>query len=157
MKFEVKVHKDYIETEIIIKTNSQIKVNKILNKLEGDFKGEYIFLNIPTGSGYERIPTREITYIEIYGSDLEIHLLSGEVIKIKGRLYQILEDLNPGVFIQITKSSVVNTDYIRKIESTFSGNMSAILRTGKSVVISRRYWKNLKELLFEKIEEEENE
>ena len=69
-----------------------------------------------------------------------------ETIETTGRLYQVLESLNDD-FIQVSKHSIINLDYLQSIESGFAGNMVAILKNGVKADVSRRYLPELEKEL----------
>ena len=64
------------------------------------------------------------------------------VVKTTGRLYQVLENLSDD-FVQVSRHSVINLNYLESLESGFAGNMVAILAEGLKTNVSRRYLPDL--------------
>ena len=74
-----------------------------------------------------------------------VHTQSGEY-QTKQKLYEILDTLKAQPFVQISKSVIVNIDFVKSVSAEFSGNYSLKLKTGKEVLtISRKYFKEFKE------------
>ncbi len=83
----------------------------------------------------------ELIKVEVQGTSLTYYTLS-EVVKTTGRLYQVLENLNED-FVQVSRHSVINLNYLESLESGFAGNMVAILAEGLKTEVSRRYLPDL--------------
>ena len=79
--------------------------------------------------------------VEVQGTSLTYYTL-GEVVKTTGRLYQVLENLNDN-FVQVSRHSIINLNYLESLESGFAGNMVAILAKGLKTDVSRRYLRDL--------------
>lgn len=69
-----------------------------------------------------------------------------QVVKANGRLYQVLENLSED-FVQVSRHSIINLNYLESIESGFAGNMVAMLAVNLRSDISRRYLVNLERKL----------
>lgn len=63
----------------------------------------------------------------------------------KGRLYKFLEKNNYESFVQVSKSCVINIKQLVKLETSFSGNMIAFMKSGKTVTVSRGFLPKLKQ------------
>lgn len=67
------------------------------------------------------------------------HLLRQSMIQLEARL-------DPVMFVRIHRSTIVNIDRIREIQALTSGDSKIFLRDGTSLVLSRTYRKNLRDL-----------
>lgn len=88
---------------------------------------------------------KEIEMIEVRESELEIYVMSGEVIQTKGQLNKLYEKLDKELFAIASKSSVINIDYLHNLEVSFSGNMMAELVSGRKTLVTRRFIKEVKQ------------
>ena len=55
--------------------------------------------------------------------------------------------LDPGVFVRIHRSAIVNIDRIKELQPLFSGEYSVHLENGTKLTLSRNYKDKLFELL----------
>ena len=92
------------------------------------------------------LPTNEIVAIEVYGDQLSVHTRQ-EVYQSRGQLKTVLAKLDPQAFIQVTKSSLLNINYLTSLEASFSGNMTAFMGNNMKLTVSRKYLPALKRLL----------
>ena len=73
-----------------------------------------------------------------------------EVYQTRYKLYE-LEDMLPGVFMRVSKSTILNTDQIYSIDRNLTASsVVAFLNTHKKVYVSRYYYKPLTQKLEEK-------
>ena len=101
------------------------------------------------GATYQ-IGSDQIRFIETTGEDtLMIHVES-ESYTTKARLYE-LECILPGNFTRISRSVIVNLEWIRSYKPLLNGLMEAICDNGEKVDISRRYLTGLKDRLREEM------
>ena len=88
---------------------------------------------------------KEVIYFESFDGKVLVHTQSGEY-QTKQKLYEVLDTLKAQPFVQISKSVIVNIDFVKSVSAEFSGNYSLKLKTGKEVLtISRKYFKEFKE------------
>lgn len=92
------------------------------------------------------LPTSDILAIEVYGDQLSVHT-SSDVYQSRGQLKTMLAKLDPQAFIQVTKSSLLNINYLTSLEASFSGNMTAFMANHMKLTVSRKYLPDLKRLL----------
>ncbi|MFV0424109.1 MAG: LytR/AlgR family response regulator transcription factor [Bacilli bacterium] len=100
---------------------------------------------VKSSDSYQIVKINEIECIEVFGDMITI-ITKEEEIKFRGRLYKVLEELNSSNFAQVSKSAVININYLIKLEALFSG-MVAVLESGNKVSVSRSYLKELKNSL----------
>ena len=85
-------------------------------------------------------------FFETSGNQIHAHTLD-DVYYVKYRLYE-LEDLLPGNFMRVSKSTILNTDRIYSITKNLAtANTVSFVNTYKQVFVSRYYYRALKEKL----------
>lgn len=139
------INKELSHTNVTIETNDKTTGNDIYNHLE-QFTIPTKKLNIKTQNGIYMIDKENIIFAEIFDKKITIQTTE-ETLETRLPLNTLYESLNHQTFIQISKSSIINIDYIKKIDPSFSGNFFATLKNGEKVSISRRYVKNLSKAL----------
>lgn len=127
---------DEIEVEVRASAESGI-VKRLINYLNNFGKKERNLLPVKTSERIVTVKRNELIKVEVQGTRLTYYTVS-EVVKTTGRLYQVLENLNDD-FVQVSRHSVINLDYLESLENGFAGNMVAILAEGLKTDVSRRY------------------
>lgn len=94
---------------------------------------------IRTSSRLEKIPYKEIYYIERDGKNASITTMSG-VSRVRKSLQQVYEELGGEEFIYIDRGCIVNMIHIMQIR----GGM-AVLKNGVSLPVSRSHLQEVKE------------
>lgn len=149
MKIRIEVDKEIQEDEVIIKckqlnddvTNIQKALTDILSK-----KAQIIFYK--NNSEYY-IPLSEILFFETEESSISAHTIDN-IYQVKYKLYE-LEDILPNNFMRVSKSTILNIDYIYSITKNLtSSSIVEFQNTHKKVYVSRHYYKLLKFKLLEK-------
>lgn len=131
---------DEIEVEVRASAESGI-VKRLINYLNNFGKKERNLLPVKTSERIVTVKRNELIKVEVQGTRLTYYTVS-EVVKTTGRLYQVLENLNDD-FVQVSRHSVINLDYLESLENSFAGNMVAILAEGLKTDVSRRYLPDL--------------
>ena len=93
---------------------------------------------IQTNSRLEKIPYKDIYYIERDGKNASISAVGG-VSKVRKSLQQVYENLNAEEFIYIDRGYIVNIIHIMQIK-----NGMAVLKNGVSLPISRTHLQEVK-------------
>lgn len=94
---------------------------------------------IQTNSRLEKIPYKEIYYIERDGKNASINAGSG-ITKVRKSLGQVYEELGAEEFIYIDRGCIVNMIHIMRVKDGM-----AILKNGVSLPISRSHLQEVKE------------
>lgn len=102
-------------------------------------------LTVFFGKQAQRIPLREIRYLESCHKRLTIHTTQGECICTQ-RLADVLSALPQSDFFQVHQSFVVNDRYVRRIHYDHLS-----LDDGTELPISQQFRKQVRELLFRRI------
>lgn len=72
--------------------------------------------------------------------------MNNKSLKLDHRLYQI-EEIVSSVFVRISKSEIINLDYIDHLKLETNGMVQLIMKNGNTTYASRRYLKTIKERL----------
>lgn len=131
---------DEIEVEVRA-SDKNITVKRLLTYLNKFGKKERNLLPVKTSERIVTVKRDELIKVEVQGTSLTYYTVS-EVVKTTGRLYQVLENLNDD-FVQVSRHSAINLNYLESLESGFAGNMVAILAEGLKTDVSRRYLPDL--------------
>ena len=94
---------------------------------------------IQTNSRLEKIPYREIYYIEREGKNARITAANG-ISKVRKSLQQVYEELGTEEFLYIDRGCIVNIIHIMQIKDSM-----AVLKNGVSLPISRSHLQGVKE------------
>lgn len=92
------------------------------------------------------IPMEEIYFFETEGREIRAHT-ADRIFFCGHKLYE-LEELLPGCFMRVSKSTIVNLDYIHSITRNLtSSSMVEFRGSRKKALVSRSYYKLLLERL----------
>ena len=128
----------------------------IFSRLDGDrpaaaaeAAAEPVAGHIPSALPLRRIAVRkkerevlvaveDIDWIEASGNYAILHVGS-ERHEIRSTLTRLESELDPGNFVRVHKSSIVNIARVREVEPWFNGDYRIHLQDGTVVALSRRY------------------
>lgn len=151
MKAQLNVHlkmdTSATETDVTINTYDQefgVNLLKYIQQYETTSPSSKI--GIKTSQGVYLIAKSDIIFAEIFDKQLTI-VTTEAAYTTRMTLHRLQETLPNRQFIQISKSSIVNIEHITKVAPSFSGNLYATLSNQQKVTISRRYVKNLTQIL----------
>ena len=127
----------------LVKPVSDEKLYTILNEVLEDLEATTevnAFIMIEVSGNKQRIPVDRITYIEVQGHYIHIHISDGDCIKIKESFNGILERIQSqkNVMVQCHRSYAVNITYVEKI-----GRTECVLSDGSVLPVSRNSYKEL--------------
>lgn len=108
-------------------------IEKIIKILQYRNKGIGVILDFKSEYQNIRVDSDNIEYIESYGHHLLIHTESA-TFKVREKISNILEKLEPLGFIRVHKSYIINKTYI-KVKSSNEINMIS----GVSIPIGNKY------------------
>lgn len=66
------------------------------------------------------------------------------------RLYQLLQELEPAGFVQVSKFCILNLNVLESIRPLMNSRMEATLSNGEKVNVTRKYVKTIREKLLER-------
>lgn len=112
------------------------------------YKGERQKLVIQDGRNpIQLIPFQDILWIDAAGDYMCVHTPQ-ETHVMRARLKSLIQERLPDCFVQIHKSTVVNLNYIDRLEPLNNTEFRLFLNTGKELKVSRTYAKELKQRLI---------
>ena len=149
MKIKIEIDESLSEDEVLIRcrglteqvTEIQKAVSLVVNTSQ-----RFVFYR---GNTEYYLALDEILFFETDGDGINAHTRDN-IYQTKYKLYE-LEDLLPGCFMRISKSSIVNTNHIYSISRNLTASsVVAFAGTHKQVYVSRYYYKPLVNKLEEK-------
>ena len=146
MKVKIEIDSGLEEAEVVIRCNrlddSVINLQNYITE-QGDGQ-RCISLHIGETAYY--IPIEEIYFFETEGKVIHAHT-ADKIFEADYKLYE-LEELLPGRFMRISKSTIINLDYIYSITRNLTAS-SVVEFTGskKIAMVSRAYYKALTDRL----------
>ena len=148
MKIKIEIDDGLAEEEIVIRCKSLNEDVISIQKRITDAVNSRIQLEVTRGEKEYYITIDEILFFETDSSGVVVHT-ANQIYETKYRLYE-LEDLLPGNFIRVSKSTILNSARVRAIHKNITGASEVEFNgTTKKVFVSRNYLK----LLLEKLEE----
>lgn len=147
MKVEFKKDESlHDEIRVEVKSAEQDStINKLLAYISKFDKQERSLLPIKTSDRIVTIKMNTLIKIEVQATSLTYYT-TAEVVKTTGRLYQVLEVLNDN-FVQVSRHSIINLNYLESIENGFAGNMIVRLANNLKTDVSRKYLPELEKEL----------
>ena len=98
-------------------------------------EGRHVFLNAD-----------EIEWMEAVGKEVRFHL-GARVLVARETMNGLEERLDPGVFVRVHRSAIINRMHIREMQPWFKGDYVFVLRAGARVVSGRTYRSAVQRLL----------
>lgn len=149
MKIKIEIVESIKENEIIVRCkefNDEVsQVQKVLNDIIVK-KNQIIFYKDDTEYFF---PIENILFFETESNSISAHTVD-DVFSVKYKLYK-LEELLPGHFMRISKSTILNINHIFSISRNLTASsLVEFKNTHKKVYVSRYYYKPLKIKLLEK-------
>ncbi|WP_423831854.1 LytTR family DNA-binding domain-containing protein [Streptococcus equinus] len=103
-------------------------------------------LPVKTAMRTELLRVSDLILIDVDGSSLILETRHGRLVT-NDRLYKFRARLNNPDFVQVSKHAVLNINHLKALESSFSGNMLALLTNDIKTDVSRRYLSDLEKVL----------
>lgn len=146
MKIRIEIDTELLEDEVIIRCRElDDKVVSLQNLLaEHSNTGKYILLTKAETEYY--VPIKDIYFFETEGKLIRAHT-ADKIFDAPFRLYE-LEEMLPGGFMRISKSTIANLDYIYSITRNLTASSVVEFReSNKKALVSRSYYKAVVERL----------
>ena len=148
MKIKIEIDEDLQEEEIVIRCKSLDDDVISIQKRITDAVNSRMQLEVSKGEKEYYITVDEIFFVETDSSGVVVHT-SKDIYETKLRLYE-LEEILPGNFIRVSKSTILNASKVRAIHKNITGASEVeFMGSSKKVFVSRNYFK----LLIAKLEE----
>lgn len=145
LNVQLKIDKTTAQTDVTINTNDAEIGANLLNYIQ-QFEATSNKVGIKTEEGVYLLTKSDIIFAEIFDKQLTI-VTKEATYETRMTLKSLQQVLTDQQFVQVSKSSLVNIDYITKVAPSFSGNLYATFTNHQKVIISRRYVKNLMQSL----------
>ncbi|WP_334330471.1 LytTR family DNA-binding domain-containing protein [Companilactobacillus sp. HBUAS59699] len=145
MKIKIDISPEYHEKEIVIRSP---KDDEELAKLVNDIQNIEDSLNQINGYIGETVYSlnlKDILFFETNDRNVFAHTTNNAFL-IHYRLYELEENL-PDNFLRISKSSILNLNEIVSLTRSVTGNLIQFKNTYKTLYVSRRFLKELKNRL----------
>lgn len=149
MRVKIEMVNGLAETEVLIRCGqldeSVVMLQDFIVK-QGSGKR---CLPLSRGDTEYYVPIEQIYFFETEGKEIFAHTAE-QLFECPYKLYE-LEELLPGGFMRISKSTIANLDYIYSVTRNLTASSEAEFRgSNKSVMISRSYYKAVRERLRER-------
>ncbi|WP_455543539.1 LytTR family DNA-binding domain-containing protein [Intestinibacter sp.] len=149
MKIRIEVDANIKEDEVIIKCKQLNDDVTDIQKALTDILSKKIQIIFYKDNSEYYIPVSKILFFETDESSINAHTVDS-IYQVKYKLYE-LEDILPNNFMRVSKSTILNIDYIYSITKNLtSSSIVKFQNTHKKVYVSRHYYKLLKFKLLEK-------
>ena len=87
----------------------------------------------------------QIVYLETADNRVRVHT-AAETYESRQKLYELMDQLGALSFVQVSKSTIVNLNFVKSIQAEFSGNYLIKLKNRKeTLTLSRKYFREFKE------------
>jgi len=113
------------------------KKKDYLERIPVPCKGRFLFFNV-----------RDLEWIEAEGNYLRLHGNGGSHL-VRGNMNEMEAKLDPGRFMRIHRSTIVNLQRIRELQPWFHGHHRVVMTSGQELKLSR-YQKDKLRLLLGK-------
>lgn len=149
MKIRIEIDENIIEDEIIIRAPVlDERVQNIQRAVVEAASAEQKLLFFKGETTYY-MPLQEILFFETEGANIRAHT-KDDIYGARYRLYE-LEEMLPGYFMRVSKSTILNTRHIYAMTRSLSASCVVEFKgTHKQVYVSRHYYKPLRNRLEEK-------
>ena len=149
MRVKIEIEEGLIENEVIIRCGClDDEIISLQNAISKQNNGKQCLALCDGGTDYY-IPMNEIYFFETEGREIRAHT-ADKIFACAYKLYE-LEELLPGGFMRISKSTIPNLDYIYSITRNLTASSLAEFKdSNKTVMVSRSYYKAVLERLRER-------
>lgn len=149
MKIRMEIDEDACEDEIIIHCKELTDEIISLQRQVAEAVQLKMQLSVTNGEAEYYLPIEDILFLESNGSMVAVHT-KNHIFESRKRLYE-LEELLPGSFMRISKSTILNTTKIWAIHKNITGASEVELAgSNKRAYVSRSYIRALMSKLEEK-------
>ncbi|KRK80792.1 LytTR family DNA-binding domain-containing protein [Companilactobacillus nodensis] len=134
------------EIDVTVKAaNFSNEVQELMKKLE-ELNSKFSVVPLSVDDRVVMVQIDQIIAIEVFENELTIYTHEN-VYRLRGQLKKMVERINDGNFVQISKNTVINLNHLDSLETAFSGNMTAFLTDDLKFSVSRKYLTELKRQL----------
>lgn len=149
MKIKVEIDENVKEEEIILRCRELNDETIAIQKRIAEAVNEGMKLTVTRGESEYYLNLQEILFFETAGAAVAVHTVN-QIYTTHQRLYE-LEEILPGIFLRVSKSTILNTGRIRSVRKNITGASEVEFDgTAKKAFVSRSYFKLLTDKLEEK-------
>lgn len=149
MKIRIEIDESVTEDEVIIRSSSLNDQVAAIQKAVSDVVNVSQKFPFYKGNTEYYLTLYEILFFETDETGIVAHTKT-DMYQTRYKLYE-LEDMLPGVFMRVSKSTILNTNHIYSISRNLTASsVVAFAGTHKQVYVSRNYYKPLINKLEEK-------
>lgn len=146
MRVKIEIDTCLEEPEVIIRCNSLDETILNLQSYISEQGGGKRCIQLYRGETAYYVPVGEIYFFETEGKEIHAHTAE-QLFDTPLKLYELEEQLPPG-FMRISKSTIVNLDYIYSITRNLTASsVVEFAGSNKKALVSRGYYKALVERL----------
>jgi two-component system LytT family response regulator len=128
------------------KSDGQSQLSALIESLAGKTSKYLKQVTIRNGNRIFLVKSEEIDWIEAERNYVRIHS-KGQTYLRRESIGNIESQLDPARFRRIHRSTIVNLDSVRELQSAKSGEYKVILRMGAELTLSRNFHSNMSEFL----------
>jgi len=149
MKIRIEIEDKLKEAEIIIRSSVLDEEVQKIQRAVADIVSMEQRLVFYKGDTSYYLPLEDVLFFETEESEVHAHTRK-EIYRTKYRLYE-LEEMLPGYFMRVSKSTILNTRKIYSMTKSLPASCTVEFQgTHKQAYVSRYYYKPLKDRLEEK-------
>lgn len=149
MKIRMEIEENLTDDEIVIRCKSLTDDIVSLQKQIAEAVHAGMQLAVSKGDTEYYLKLDEILFLETDNTSVAVHT-KDQIFSTRQKLYE-LEELLPGSFMRVSKSTIINTAKIRAIHKNITGASEVeFTETNKKSFVSRSYFKALMSKLEEK-------
>lgn len=143
LKIQMEIGKKWTVPEVRIRAAEEKMGNQIAGCLEA-FQEEQLIIKV--NEEFVLLDKTDIIYLEVFNKIMTLYTTKDSY-SFRKSLIALKEELPSEHFLQVSKSALVNTKAIQKLEVAFSGSLYAYLSNGQRITVSRRFVDQLKQHL----------
>ena len=136
MKLIIEESDDYQENEILIKCQNQN--DEEIQRIIQNIQSLQTSLICKKEKAYLRIYLENILYIESI-DEKTFHYTIDDVYEASQKLYELEQNLQSQGFLRISKSCILNLEYLQHVRALFNGKYEATLTNNEKLTINRSY------------------
>ncbi|WP_154888320.1 LytTR family DNA-binding domain-containing protein [Longibaculum muris] len=136
MKLIIEESDDYQENEILIKCQNQN--DEEIQRIIQNIQSLQTSLICKKEKAYLRIYLENILYIESIDEKTFLYTID-DVYEASQKLYELEQNLQSQGFLRISKSCILNLEYLQHVRALFNGKYEATLTNNEKLTINRSY------------------
>lgn len=146
MKVKIEIDTMLDEEEVVIRCRGlDDSIVSLQNYITEHGRGKQCLPLYKGGTEYY-VPVKDIYFFETEGKEINAHT-GDKIFTVSFKLYE-LEQLLPGSFMRVSKSTIVNMDHIYSITRNLTASSIVEFKdSNKKALVSRGYYKALTESL----------